>query len=304
MSDYTNEIKSSEVLSLYLTKSKDSSAANQTAGKQAIQHYYTFLMSQAENYVLEKTKYGDLKATQRSYLTFPDYIKMKNVRIKDGDFFYPLTEVTNIDEWHQRIMYNQTSNRPDSYIILNENGQMYVELDPIPNTNVTGGLEMVYEGRHDPLSFPSDYSTGTITVENGSHIVEGSGVTWTQAMVGRFIKVDKWWYEVQSVQDSDSLTLTNYYQEADASGASYEMAELMRLPPEYHLTPLWGALEDYWELEDKELAKKYGARYARELLLLQNQYRSKSKGNIQKGTRVGVRRTGNVPRNYPTSAIG
>lgn len=298
------QVKTSTLNSEYLKLTKDESTANQSDGQMRMQHFYTFLLSQAENYTLEKTKYADLKATQRSYLMFPDYQRMKNIRVKDGDTWYPLKEVTSLDMWNDLIQYDRTSNIVEHYIIRNESGQLYVEFDPIPNTDVDDGIEFVYEGYHEPLKWPAVYDTGTITVTQGSATVTGSGTTFTSAMVGRFIKVDKWWYEIKAVDSTTELRLVNYYQEASGSGQAYEIAELLRLPPEFSYTPLYGALEEYWRPKNSQLADSYATKYARELLILQKKYKSKSTGSVIPGTRVGDRDLGRVPRNYPTSAIG
>lgn len=298
----TLQIKTSDLISDYQVYTKDSSAANVAKGKRQIQHYYTFLLSESDNYVAEKTRYGNLKANQRSYLLHPDYIKMKTVRFKSGDRYVPGTEVKSLDRWHSIISFTRTVSLVTDWIVINEEGNLHLEVDGIPSDNVTNGIEMIYEGYQDPLYFPDDYTDGTVTATSGSETITGSGTTFTSAMVGRFINIGKWWYEIQSVESTTSLTLVNYYQEDSASGSTYTIAELMKLPPEFHLTPLWAACRDYWRISNAEKAKEFEADYARELLMLQDKYKSKSKGSVTPGRRVGSSQ-GSVPRNYPTQAI-
>lgn len=301
----TLQVKTSTMSSEYQKLTKDDSAANVTTGKLRMQHHYTFLSSEANNYSVEKTRYGITKNLQRSYLMTPDYYKMKNIRVKSGSVWYPIEEVKSIDKWHRLTGYTNYSNIPSHYIILNNDGNVHVELDPVPNVDGDSedpNLEFIFEGYLDPLEFPDDYTEGTITVTNGSATVTGSGTTFTAAMVGRFINVGKWWYEIASVNSTTSLTLVNYYQETTAAGASYTIAELLRLPPEYSYTPLWGAVADYWRTSNKELADKYESMYVRELLMLQKKYQSKSKGAVTPGRPVG-RTHAWTPRNYPTTDL-
>ena len=301
----TLQVKTSSLISEYQTLTKDSSAANLATGKLRMQHHYTFLESEADNYSVEKTRYAITKNLQRSYLMPPDYKKIKTVRAKSGSVWYPLEEVKSLEKWHALTGSVDYSNIPTSYIVINDDGNVHIELDPVPNADGNAespNLEFIFEGYLDPLTFPTDYTTGTVTATNGSETITGSGTTFTAAMVGRFFNIGKWWYEISSVNSATSLTLVNYYQETTGAGQSYTIAEILRLPPEFSYTPLWGTLRDYWQTGNKELADKYDGYYARELLMLQHKYKSKSKGAVTRGMQVGSRHSG-VPMNYPTSSL-
>jgi len=299
----TLQIPTSQLISDYQFFTKDSSTENVARGKRMIQHYYTFLLSLANNYVAEKTRYGNLKANQRSYLLPPDYIKMKTIRVKSGDQYYPATECKSTDRWNDLIRLTRYVTIPEWWIIFNDEGNMHLELDGIPSTDVANGIEMTFEGYQDPLSFPDPYVTGTISVTSGSATVTGSGTSWTSAMIGRFILIGKWFYEILNVVDATTLTLVNYYQGDSASGLSCNIVELLKLPPEFHMTPLWGACRDYWRLEDDKKMMKFEVDYSREVGLIELKYSSKSKGSVTPGKRVSSSQ-GTVPRNYPTRAIG
>lgn len=66
------------------------------------------------------------------------------------------------------------------------------------------------------------YTTGTISVTNGSPTVEGTGTSWTTNNTnGRRIKINGVWYTATFV-DFNTLTLDRNYEGATASGLSYE----------------------------------------------------------------------------------
>lgn len=74
----------------------------------------------------------------------------------------------------------------------------------------------------------SNYSTGTISVTNGSSAVVGSGTSWatsTNATAGEYIQLpDTKWYKIVSVISNTSLTIELNYQGATSSGDSYKIS--------------------------------------------------------------------------------
>ena len=71
----------------------------------------------------------------------------------------------------------------------------------------------------------ANYSTGTITVTNGSATIVGSGTSWntaTNAEVGEYIKLpDGKWYKITAIGNDTSLTIECAYEAGGASGQSY-----------------------------------------------------------------------------------
>lgn len=302
------QIPTSVLLTEYLKHTKDKTSENRSLGIDRIGHYYTFLLGQANNYVVERTKYSKLKANQRSFLLPYDYIKMKRVRVKIGETWYKLIPNISLDNWAEVTAYDTiTSSIPSEYNVINEQGRAHIELADIPNLDSsTLNFEIVYEGYQDPLLFPDDYATGTVDLVQGQANVSGSDTTnWTESMEGRFLKISggKTFYEIANVGSSHALSLVNYFQEQDVTGANYIIVEVPRLPHEFHKTPLWGAVMEYYLPNNSAKSKDYERMYARELLLLQNKYKSKTTGRVFPGRRVGGY-GGSVPRNYPLRKIG
>jgi len=303
---HTIQVKTSDLLTEYKSLTKDHSTVNVTRGKLRMQHYYTFLSSQANNYAIEKTRYGVTKSEQRGYLLYPDYIKLKNMRMKDeGEQWRPINIVKNIDTWQNMTILTQNSNLCTDAMLFNNDGNMHFELDPIPTIDgdiEDPNLEIVYEGHLDPLSFPDDYNAGTVSVTQGSATITGSGTTFTSDMIGLFIQLGKWLYEIVSVSSTTQLQIVNYYQDSDLSGSSYAIVEISRLPAEFHYAPLWGAVWDFWLPLDMNLAKQYEKKYLTELALLEARYQNKTKGSVTQGRPVGVHHS-RVPFNYPTRSL-
>lgn len=290
----------------YVLHTKDNSAANIAVGKERMAYYYTFLLEQSDNYVIERTKYSKLKANQRSFLLPSDYIKMKRVRVKIANVWYRVDPEINLDKWADDTMLDITSSIPTRYNIINEQGQLHIELTDIPNLDATSNnFEIMYEGYQDPLYFPDDITIGLVSLTQGSSRASGSEeTTWTSDLAGRFLKVTngKTFYEIGSVGAQRSISLVNYFQEADIANTTYVIAELPRLPHAYHKTPLWGAVQEYYLPNNEEKAKTYGQIYTRDLLLLQSKFKNKTKGFVTPG--IQVRSTANsLPRNYPTSSL-
>lgn len=69
------------------------------------------------------------------------------------------------------------------------------------------------------------YTTGTISVTNGSATVTGSGTSWnttTNAEVGEYIQLpDTKWYRITAIASNTSLTIEVAYYGSTASGQSY-----------------------------------------------------------------------------------
>lgn len=293
------------MLNEYLRFTRDSSAANQERGKERLDHYVTFLFSEASNYVVERTKYGDLKQDQRSYLLMPDYIKVKRVRVYIGGIWYLLEPILNYDKWAEHTSLNTTVSIPTHYTILNEQGNMHLELDGVPDADSDNSLEVLYEGYQNRLLFPTEYATGTIAINNDEVTIAGTGTAFTSSMINRFIRPTngKYWYELDEFGSTLAMSLVNKFQETSISASTYVIAEVCRLPSEYHYTPIWAAAMDYYRPVNRAKAKDFEEPYVRELLMLQNKYKSKTKGRITPGTPVGGMNP-NVPRNYPKSRIG
>ena len=82
------------------------------------------------------------------------------------------------------------------------------------------------------------YSTGTVTVTNGSTTVTGSGTSWTSSMEGRQLIIggQKPFYDIETVGGATSLTLRSAYTDVGAAGITYSIDNVMLECPADFLT--------------------------------------------------------------------
>lgn len=299
-------LTTNEMLEEYLDKTRDSSSANSIKGKRLLAHHYNFCLAACASHLIERTRYGDIDAAEPTRLLPKDYMTggIKTARYLDGTTWVPLEIINSLDRWQQITAY-ASSGKPTHATVVNEQGNVHIELFPTPIVSVTGGLEIVYDGYHPPLVFPADYSTGTVSITAGGTAVTGSGTTFTQGMQNRFIKPtdSQYWYEIKTFTDTTHLTLLNAYDEYAASGATFTIAELSRLPQEFVYAPINGATAEYYRPTNGEKSKEFDELYVRDLTLMRERFQSKTKGRVMVGERVGTRHY-RTPRNYPTGAIG
>ena len=124
---------------------------------------------------------------------------------------------------------------------------------PIPAADdYTITLNYIYST--PPLNV-ADYTTGTVTVTNGSQFVSSSGgASFDSTMAGRwFVLTDAsgfptgYWYRITSANDAtDVLTLETYYEGSSLSGQNYIIGQVPELPDESHIFLSWGVTADWY----------------------------------------------------------
>lgn len=97
-----------------------------------------------------------------------------------------------------------------------------------PTVAVLGGVAYIGGGTMYAGSRKSaDYSTGTVTVTNGSATVTGVGTSWLANVdAGMLFQVSGRYYVVDDVGSNTSLTLRDAYEEATAAGQAYTLTRL------------------------------------------------------------------------------
>jgi hypothetical protein len=68
------------------------------------------------------------------------------------------------------------------------------------------------------------YSTGTVSATYGSATITGSGTTFTSAMVGRYILIYDFWYEITAFTDTTHITIGQNFFEVSLTGRAYTIA--------------------------------------------------------------------------------
>lgn len=186
-----------------------------------------------------QSKFTNMVALQQYYQYPEDAIRLSKIKVLSGSQWYPCEEIADEQAWILMNSTSQTSSIPIYYFVK---GFDEVGLYPIPSAAVTSGIELIYEPKSIILT-QDDYTTGSLTVSNGSQIITGTSTVFTSAMVGRWLNVtdgtDGNWYKIQSFTNATTITLENYYQGISGSVAngSWRIGEAMKLPEEFQEAP-------------------------------------------------------------------
>lgn len=232
----------------------------------------------------------DIVATQQYYQMPEDCIRMKSLVVTVGNINYPLDEIVDEEVWQQLNMRTQSSTRPQFYYIK---GSDQFGIWPKPSANGTGAGLLTFEKAMRDMS-QDDYSTGTITVTNGSAAVVGSGTTFTAAMVGRTLQVDPTGgtgagagFKIASFTDATHITLENTYAGTTGSGKTYLIGEVPDIPEEFHEALIdYAGYRYYRRRRDLATAKDLKAAFDEALVLCEENYSSKSSSQYMRRVRV------------------
>lgn len=238
-------------------------------------------------------------ADQQFYQTPEDCIRLKSIIITVGSIDYPLKEVESEDTWNDLNRYNstETSSIPTHFYVR---GNDEFGIYPVPSASISSGGKINYERRMRDMS-QADYTTGSVTVTNGSAAVVGSGTTFTALMVGRSLKLDDasgdgMWYKIATFTDTTHITLENTYAGSTTAGASFAIGELPDIPEEYHESLVdYASYRCYLRRKDKSLYTDFKVLYEGALKECKDLYGSKTSSNYFRPTRF---RSGYVHK-YP-----
>jgi hypothetical protein len=179
---------------------------------------------------IERISYTPLTANQEEYDLPFNFEKMNSVRLLSING-YPYT----------RVGYFISKNRSK------------VSIYPTPSKS-GDWLEFTYSARQKELSL-DDYKTGNITtLINGSTTVVANGTSWTNSMIGAWIKVTNSWslsgdgefYQIASVNSATSLELAKPYNGQSFSGSNpYLIGEVPVINPDFGEMVVFKALQLY-----------------------------------------------------------
>lgn len=223
---------------------------------------------------LEATKEMFTVADQEGYQIPNGFRKLMDIYIYSGsgsssDTIYSPEMVFDPMKWKtiKQLRYG-TGTVP--YFTYVENQKYYI--NPIPAS--TGNL-ITLRGRLQVRDLTiADYTTGTIvSVANGGTAVVGSGTTWTQDMVGRYIQItettaanggDGFWYQIGSFTNATSIGLLKPYEGTaiSAGSAAYTIGQCSVVPEAYDVGIVLRSTAVYWDNQgDLTRGKKYWMQY-------------------------------------------
>lgn len=242
------------------------STTHLTLGDQWINDGNRIILGAASWWFMEDTKQLSTTADVQ-YMELPaNFQKLESVYVTLGSTNYVPRECPNREMWDR---LNQTtsarSDIPEYYFIFGKKLYFW----PIPSTSNTDAVTVVYKKSIKDLSI-SDYSTGSVvSIANGGTAVVGTGTTWTQAMVGRYIRItdsdtankgDGEWYEIGSYTSATSIGLVKPYEgeSITAGTAAYVIGQMPPYPETYHVLPVWYAAWQYYsQTDDLQRAQYY-----------------------------------------------
>jgi hypothetical protein len=103
----------------------------------------------------------------------------------------------------------------------------------------------------------ADYSTGSVTMVQNSNIVLGATTTFTNKMVGQWLRVsggDNRWYRIATYATATDLRLETYYEGFSVATATYLIGQTPELPDELHEVIPHGVAADFYSGPQKDFA--------------------------------------------------
>ncbi len=179
-----------------------------------------------------------------------------------------------------------TSDYPTHYHITGDSLEIY----PVPTSTATSATGTMYYIKRIVDMTADDYTTGTLTLTNGSATVTGSGTTFTAAMVGRYLKgtVEARWYELSAYTSATVMTLKKAFQGTTGSSLAYTIGEMSPIPEDYHALLWYQSVAMYWMMKkETDQAAYYQALYDKGRKDFFNAYSKRTRSQILKPSMVG-----------------
>lgn len=181
------------------------------------------------------SKKTDIVADQQDYQLPMVAQRVIGVGYLYGESYFPLIEVGSEEQWERlNAVPSVTIGIPRFFF---PKGKNVISIYPRPGTAVSEGLRVYFEVRQGDI-FAEDYTTGTVTVTNGSTTLTHSAAGFTPNMVGRYFHTtdgsDESWYQIVGYTNSSTLTLENYYEGISGSGVTFLIGYVPDIPEEYH----------------------------------------------------------------------
>jgi hypothetical protein len=185
------------------------------------------------------SRYASSVASQQYYQLAEDMIRVSKAEFLNGSQWIPLIEVGDEQTWIALNQTNQTG-YPTHYFIR---GYDEIGLFPIPSTAASNNIQLVFEPKH-VLITADDYTTGTLSLTNGSQTVTGNSTVFTSLMAnGTYVLQttdgsDGNYYIISGYTNATTITLENYYQGATTAAATYRIGQVSKIPEEYQEAPV------------------------------------------------------------------
>lgn len=236
----------------------------------------------ARRYWTRVEQQTNLVAGQQYYSYPPNAVRITEVRVNSNGLNFPLIKVDSEHLWNKlNIIPAMTINLPTYYFVKGFNE---IGLWPTPSANTVNGLLISYEPRIN-LSI-EDFTTGTVSLTNGTTTVTNSGSNFIPSMVGRWFQItdgttDGQWYQVASYDSATAIELANDYAGTSTTTGAYIISQMPDIPEDYHLGLVYYACYNFFlKRKDAGTASNYFAMYEDLLNRYKDTYASKSTGLV------------------------
>lgn len=247
----------------------DSSSATQTLAGDLINDYLHMIYAMHDWSFDEDRTTATTTASTQFYQLPADVRKLRGdgVTITVGGVIYTPRQIFDEYSWNYLNSVSQTNDIPSYFFVRGPEYAQEVGFYPAPASS-SNTITYRYKRRVVDLSFPANYTTGTITtLANAGTAVTGASTVWTAAMVGRLFRIDNGdtrWYRISARTSNTAITLQKgYLGTAIASGSeAYTIAEVAYLPEEYQLALVYGPLSDlYYRRNEEDRGAFYRQRF-------------------------------------------
>lgn len=268
----------------------DYSAAGLVMAKRDINEGGAMFLNRLGRKFNRQYKKANLTENQQYYQFSADVLRISGIRCLNGSFYYTPELVTSEEEWNMLNAITLTGSIPTHAYIRGFNE---VGLLPIPASDVVQGLEISFEPQHVLLT-QDDFTTGTVTVSNGSIAITHSATGFTPQMVGRWVQItdgtDGRWYRIASYGSPSVLNLENYFEGISGSDRTFRIGEVMRIPEAYQDAPVYYAVDRFYLTQnDQRTAAQFSGRFDMKVRSARETY-GRSTSRAATTSRHGIRR--------------
>lgn len=212
---------------------------------------YQLIFANLKNHTTQQPRTASTVVDQQYYHYPPGITTPEDVTIDIGDLALPVTTIHSQRAWDNiNTQLVTTSSYPQFIFPRRDDYGIW----PIP----AGVYTITFNSYiRDSLRFNDDYTTGTVSITNGSTAVTGSSTTFTAAMVGRWINctTDKYWYRIASFTDATHITLETAFFGTSVTNGAYTIGESPEIPEEGHHLLITGPISDYYSEVKGDITK-------------------------------------------------
>lgn len=217
---------------------------------------YQLIYGSLASYINQDEQTASTVASQQYYYYPVGTVSVESATITIGSVKYTLTPIYDQYSWN---MLNALTIQPTAIPQFIFPRKDDFGIWPIPQAVYTITFQRHFRDRN---LLVDDYTTGTVTLTNGSVTVSGSSTVFTAGMAGRWFTItdtsapgEGYWYRIGTFNGTTSLSLETSWAGSAGSSLAYRIGETPELPEEVHSILPWGTAADYFAGLRSDLAK-------------------------------------------------